>query len=104
MSGILRPTFGGPGGNGHGSASQRKIAQQAAAIEHFKAVICALVHASGGAASVPREALDVEYVMHYEVGEDGGISYVVRTMAEEKLAKEAGEVVAKIVAAKEEPS
>jgi hypothetical protein len=64
-------------GNGHRSASERRIALAEAAANHFKSVIAVLVVQMGGDAVVPPGALLREYQM--TVGQDatGAIVYHV---------------------------
>ena len=68
----------GGNGNGHASASQRRLLLAEAAANHFKSVIAVLVMQMGGSAMVPPAALLREYQMI--VGQDyttGAIDYNV---------------------------
>lgn len=60
-----------PGGNGHLSASQRKIARLEAAREHFISIIAVLTTQLGGTACIPRDSLVRQYDLGLKEDDEG---------------------------------
>ena len=48
-----------PGGNGHASASSRRISALEVQVEFYKSLVAALLVREGGIVSVPREAISI---------------------------------------------